>query len=417
MKRRAETITEPQAGVLRLNNLTKRYGDVHALDEVSLVVRPGEFITLLGPSGSGKTTTLMIIAGFVTPDSGVVMLGDEELTRIPPYRREIGMVFQNYALFPHMTAVQNVGFPLSVRRVSRSQINQRVREALMLVGLEHVGARFPRQLSGGQQQRVALARALVFRPRILLMDEPLGALDRKLREAMQLEILRISREVGVTVIYVTHDQEEALALSDRIAIYNAGRIEQVGGGEELYERPMSLFVAQFVGESTVFNGKLRSGGGQTRVDCAGIGLQVSDEAAGRTRLINGDAAAVVVRPEWMRVEASSSPEPSPPGSRVSMPGRLQEVIYLGPIRKYVVELANGGRGVARMAADGQHADLTPGAAVRMSWPIDRGVVVPSESDKGAETRESTSVEPILASDESAIDAAKSVEFPRPGPEE
>jgi putative spermidine/putrescine transport system ATP-binding protein len=410
MKRRAEAITERQAGVVRLSNLTKHYGDVHALEEVSLTVRPGEFITLLGPSGSGKTTTLMIVAGFVTPDSGVVMLGDQELTRIPPYRREIGMVFQNYALFPHMTAVQNVSFPLSVRHVSRSQIDQKVREALTLVGLEHAGARYPRQLSGGQQQRVALARALVFRPRILLMDEPLGALDRKLREAMQLEILRISREVGVTVIYVTHDQEEALALSDRIAIYNAGRIEQVGGGEELYERPMSLFVAQFVGESTVFKGKLRSGEGQTRVSCPNIEIQVSADAVRRTRLINGDAAAVVVRPEWMRVEPSTSPESQFPGLTASVPGRLQEVIYLGPIRKYVVELANGTRGIARMAADVQHADLTPGALVRVSWPIDRGVVVPGERDEPTDVRESTSGEPLPSADESAIDVAKSGEF-------
>ncbi len=245
-------------GALTLRNLTKIYGDLHAVDDVSLDVAPGEFVTLLGPSGSGKTTTLRIIGGFIKPEAGTVSLDGRDLTKVPPYKRDIGMVFQNYALFPHMTASENVGFPLQMRRVPKAEVKEKVREALRLVRLEELGDRYPKQLSGGQQQRVALARSFSFDPQLLLMDEPLGALDKKLREALQLEVLRISRQLGVTVVYVTHDQEESLVMSDRIAIYNEGRIEQIGTGEDLYERPVSLFVADFVGESNIYRGTLQA---------------------------------------------------------------------------------------------------------------------------------------------------------------
>ena len=223
-------------------------------------MRRGEFVTLLGPSGSGKTTTLRMIAGFTSPTGGSIEIDGQDMTRVPPHRRDVGMVFQNYALFPHMTAAQNVAFPLRMRKQSRAEIDRRVGDALDLVKLRHLADRYPRQLSGGQQQRIALARAVVFEPRLLLMDEPLGALDRKLREALQLEIIRISRELGATVLYVTHDQEEALVMSDRIAIFNEGRIEQLGSGEDLYDRPASLFVADFIGESNILRGRYEADG-------------------------------------------------------------------------------------------------------------------------------------------------------------
>ena len=216
------------AGSLELRDLCKSYGDVHAVDHVSLTVAAGEFVTLLGPSGSGKTTTLGMIAGLAKPSSGGILLDGKRLDPLPPYKRDLGVVFQNYALFPHMTVARNVAFPLEMRRLPKSEIAGRVARVLEQVGLDRHGDRYPKQLSGGQQQRVALARAMVFEPRILLMDEPLGALDRKLREQMQVEIMRLHRETGVSVVYVTHDQDEALMMSDRIAVFNHGRIEQIG---------------------------------------------------------------------------------------------------------------------------------------------------------------------------------------------
>ena len=245
---------------LVLRGLHKAFGDAVAVDGVELEVRRGEFLTLLGPSGSGKTTTLRMVAGFTTPSGGSIEIDGRDMTRVPPHRRDVGMVFQNYALFPHMTAAQNIAFPLQMRRQPRQEIDKRVASALGLVKLDKFGDRYPRQLSGGQQQRIALARAVVFEPRLLLMDEPLGALDRKLREALQLEILHVSRQLEATVLYVTHDQEEALVMSDRIAIFSAGRIEQLGSGEDLYERPASLFVADFIGESNILRGRYDADG-------------------------------------------------------------------------------------------------------------------------------------------------------------
>ena len=232
---------------LALQAIAKRYGGVTAVDRLSLEVASGEFVSLLGPSGSGKTTTLMMIAGFIIPSSGSILLDGKNITRLPPYRRNIGMVYQNYALFPHMTVGRNVAFPLRMRGVGRDEIARRVGRALELVQLKGLSERRPTELSGGQQQRVALARALVFEPPLLLMDEPLGALDKKLRQELQSEIKRIQRETRGTVIYVTHDQEEALSLSDRVVVLNHGRIEQVGPPGELYERPRTRFVAEFLG--------------------------------------------------------------------------------------------------------------------------------------------------------------------------
>ncbi len=241
---------------VRLQNLTKRFGDVLAVDNVNLQADGGEFITLLGPSGSGKSTTLMMIAGFEIPNKGEIFVNDENIMIKPPYKRGIGIVFQNYSLFPHMTVERNVGFPLRMRKVEKGETQKRVRDVLELVKLAGYEKRFPNQLSGGQQQRVALARALVFNPTVLLMDEPLGALDRKLREHMQLEIKEITQSLNITVIYVTHDQGEALAMSDRIAVMNNGKIEQTGTAIDIYDNPETYFVADFIGESNFITGKI-----------------------------------------------------------------------------------------------------------------------------------------------------------------
>ncbi|HET7676905.1 MAG TPA: ABC transporter ATP-binding protein [Candidatus Limnocylindrales bacterium] len=366
------------AGRLRLAGLTKLFGDVRAVDDVSLDIPPGEFVTFLGPSGSGKTTTLRMIAGFLEPDSGSVELDGRSLGGVPPYRRDIGMVFQNYALFPHMTAEQNLAFPLEMRGVARDEIKRRVAEALALVRLEPLGRRYPRQLSGGQQQRIALARAIVFRPRLLLMDEPLGALDRKLREALQLEIIRVRHELGVTVVYVTHDQEEALALSDRIAIFNAGRIEQLGTGEELYERPATLFVADFMGESNIFRGRLAAGADGAWLSGAGGRYRLDGAASGG--LAAGSAAALVVRPEklWLGAAAEGD-RGAGPGLAGSLAARVEEVIYLGSTRKYVLRLPDGGQVIARRSAGEPAPDVVAGTEVAIGWRPADAVLLPDDS--------------------------------------
>jgi putative spermidine/putrescine transport system ATP-binding protein len=372
-------------GGLTLRSVTKSFGALKAVDHVTLDIRPGEHLTLLGPSGSGKTTTLRIIAGFIPPDVGTVLVDGRDITGTPPHRRDIGMVFQNYALFPHMTAAQNIAFPLKVRAFQRNEIGRRVEEALALVRLEGLGGRSPRQLSGGQQQRVALARALVFKPRVLLMDEPLGALDKKLREAMQLEITRIGREVGVTVVYVTHDQEEALVMSDRIAVYHQGRTEQVGTGEELYQRPVSLFVATFIGESTVFRGLLKVEPEGPVVVGERWRMPVTLEACKRVGLASGRRAAVVVRPEWLRIQAAGD---SPIGRKgAAVEGLLIEDIYLGALRKYVVDLGNGHKAIVRVQVGTEAPGLSPGRPVSLSWDVERSVVVADDESVALEPEE------------------------------
>src|SRR5580698_4772396 len=253
-----------------LSGLEKRYDNVGAVRGVSLDIRSGEFLTLLGPSGSGKTTTLMMIAGFEVPSAGDIAIDGRSVVALPPHKRNIGMVFQNYALFPHLTVAENIGFPLKQRGVDRATRARKVAESLELVRLPGYQARTPRQLSGGQQQRVALARAIVFRPRLLLMDEPLGALDKQLRESLQLEMRRLHADLGITFIYVTHDQEEALTMSDRIAVMNEGRIAQVGTPEDLYDRPCDQFVASFIGESNFLPCVVRGfEDGMVVADCGG----------------------------------------------------------------------------------------------------------------------------------------------------
>jgi len=366
----------PAIGQLRIEALSKQYSDTVALKEASLQVEAGEFITLLGPSGSGKTTTLKIVAGFIRPDTGKVVLDGKDLTDVPPHLRDIGMVFQNYALFPHLTVTRNVAFPLEMRRLPRAEIRRRVEATLGLVQLAGFGERRPRELSGGQQQRVALARALVFQPRLLLMDEPLGALDRKLREAMQLEIINICREVGHTVLYVTHDQEEALAMSNRIAVFHDGRIEQVGTPEDVYQRPVSLFVATFIGESTTFLGRLQQAGSGLRLVAGGLSLPVSTAGARRADIAAGAPAALVVRPEAMSIRpvdgcgrAGGSPH------LATARGRVQNCVYLGSVRKNVIALEGGNTALVRVALEGASGG-EPGREVEICWDIEAGIVVP-----------------------------------------
>ncbi len=281
---------------LSLRNVVKSYdGKSNAVDDISIDIARGEFVTFLGPSGSGKTTTLMMIAGFEYPSGGSIMLDGRDLALSKPYERNIGMVFQSYALFPHMTALKNVVFPLRMRKFPRAEMQDRAGKMLELVGLRTFAGRYPRELSGGQQQRVALARALVFNPGVLLLDEPLGALDKNLREQMQVEIKRIHREIGITMIYVTHDQTEAMTMSDRIAVFSNGRLEQVGSPLEVYNRPANRFVGEFVGDSNFFAGRadpVRPG----TVELAGLGPVRVAQAN-----LPAGAVTLMIRPERLRL--------------------------------------------------------------------------------------------------------------------
>ncbi len=314
---------------LRLVNLTKRFGLVVAAEDVSLEVQAGEFLTLLGPSGSGKTTILNLVAGFEQPSTGEILIGDVPITHIPPNQRNVGMVFQDYALFPHMTVFENIAFPLRLRKMSERDIRRRVEEILDVVRLVGYRHRAPRQLSGGEQQRVALARALVFQPPLLLMDEPLGALDKNLRESMQIELRHLHRRFGITVLFVTHDQEEAMTMSDRIAVISHGRLQQVGRPEELYESPANEFVANFVGESNLLQAEVTAAGnGRLRLRTTGGSELV---VAGDGRRI-GERLLVLMRPESLRLSLDEGAAES------SLPGVIEEVIYLGGFRRYSIRI-------------------------------------------------------------------------------
>src|SRR5690349_9736667 len=324
--------------------LRKRYGDVTALADVDLEIRAGEFFTLLGPSGSGKTTLLRLIAGFERPDGGRVELGGRDVTQVPPYARNVNTVFQDYALFPHMTVAQNIEYGLRVRKVAKAERREKAARALEMVRLPGLGGRKPAQLSGGQRQRVALARAIVNEPQVLLLDEPLGALDLKLRQEMQLELQRVQREVGITFVYVTHDQEEALTMSDRIAVLSQGRIEQIGGPAEVYERPRTPFVAGFIGVSN---------------------------------LIERDGRRITVRPEKITLLEDGQQEPS--DSQVES-GQIRDVVYAGVLTRYIVDLDAGGELVvsrqntkAPSAGDG----LSQGHQVRLAWRPGQAFTIPS----------------------------------------
>jgi putative spermidine/putrescine transport system ATP-binding protein len=348
------------SSVLELAGVRKRYDSLVAVDDLDLTLDTGEFLTLLGPSGSGKTTTLMMVAGLQQPDAGSIRLNGVSVANLPPYRRDVGMVFQNYALFPHMTVRRNVAFPLEMRGTPTAEIARLVDEALALVRLPDHGERLPKQLSGGQQQRVALARAMVYRPALLLMDEPLGALDRKLREQLQLEIKRVHRERSISVLYVTHDQEEALTMSDRIAVFNKGRIEQIGTPEELYDRPATRFVASFIGDTNLLAGRvLGVADGICEVETAAGRIAASV----RTPIEAGAAGFVAVRPERVVLAPVQT-------SGAGLEGIIVEQVFLGTSRKYVVRLSDGTEIVVlRPISDPPFAQAA--STVRLSWAPDK----------------------------------------------
>ncbi len=345
-------------GRVAVDGLVRHFGTVRAVDGVSLAAESGEFLALLGPSGSGKSTILMCIAGFETPDAGHITIGDRDVTSVLPQRRNLGMVFQRYTLFPHMSVLDNIAFPLKMRGVGRTEREAQAREALATVRLADYGARMPAQLSGGQQQRVALARAIVYRPPVLLMDEPLSALDKALREEMQLEIKHLQRELGVTVVFVTHDQTEALTMADRIAVLNHGRLCQVGTPRELYEAPSDPFVARFIGETNMIDGRAVADvavGSRVGVRLAGDTVV---EATAMAPLARDAAIVIAVRPERLVVSAAG-------GGPVT--GHVREAIYAGVATTYVLELA-GGATLRMRSATGAHAlDLPADGTVSLSW--------------------------------------------------
>ena len=343
-----------------IQHVTKRYGSFAALDNVTITFNDGEFFGLLGPSGSGKTTLLRSIAGFIKPDEGSILFDGEQVESVPVHRRAIGMVFQSYALFPHLTIEENIGFGLDVRRTAREDIKKRVAEMLTLVRLTGLEARYPKQLSGGQQQRVALARALVTKPKVLLLDEPLGALDRRLRQEMQVELKDIQRETGVTSIFVTHDQEEALTLSDRIAIIDQGRLIQVDAPQTVYERPANIFAANFLGDANVFRGTPMQ-----------TGLKLADGTVIAT--LKPSTGAAIVRPEKLRVESGSKDSKGN-----SLVGEIIQAIYSGASVTYRIRTPALGDVPFLAFIQNQTGEvLETGATVTMSWDKEQTIPVDS----------------------------------------
>ena len=378
-----------------ITNVRRDYGAVVAVDDVSLDINAGEFVSLLGPSGSGKTTLLMMLAGFEQPQSGNITIGARDVTRVPPNKRDIAMVFQKYALFPHMTVAENIAFPLSMRNVDKSERARKVDAALEMVKLQGYGTRKPSELSGGQQQRVALARAIVFEPPVILMDEPLGALDKKLRQHMQIELKQLQRRLGATVIYVTHDQEEALTMSDRVAVLNHGRLMQYGPPRELYDHPADAFVADFLGEMNFIEGEVNEvGDGSTCSVALAGGVVRAPSVAG---MGNGDSVRLAIRPEFIEIRASGSVSAgespgiagnggtrgfartsiagssvagssTPSSSTAGVLGTLAQVVFNGAIIVMVVELADGAMLTASLNTQAA-PDLRPGQAVTATWPV------------------------------------------------
>jgi spermidine/putrescine transport system ATP-binding protein len=353
---------------IRLEGVTKRFAETLAVDDLSLEIPRGSFFAMLGPSGCGKTTTLRMIGGFEDPTAGRVFLGGVDVTEHPPFRRDVNTVFQSYALFPHLNVERNVSFGLERRKLGKDEIRRRVGEILELVQLTGLGNRRPSQLSGGQQQRVALARALVNHPRALLLDEPLGALDLRLRRQLQIELKRIQQDVGITFVHVTHDQEEALTMADTIAVMNEGRIEQMGSGEELYERPRTEFVANFLGLSNLIDGTVGSRDGTMATFDAEEGERVfvpSDRFAN----VNGGPVRVGIRPEKIAIAASDSSGEASSASRNIIHGRVTVASYLGTSIQYVVETKTG-RELTVIAPnrDGDAAgSIGPGREVSLAW--------------------------------------------------
>jgi spermidine/putrescine transport system ATP-binding protein len=368
-------ITGGEMPSVRLQNVTKRFGEVVAVDDMSMDIAPGEFFTMLGPSGCGKTTTLRMVAGFEEPTAGAILVDGRHMEGVPAFRRPTNTVFQSYALFPHLSVEENVAFGLRRKGVDKKDVTRRVGEELELVGLAGERKRKPRQLSGGQQQRVALARALVNRPAVLLLDEPLGALDQKLRKSLQVELKRIQREVGITFVYVTHDQEEALTMSDRIAVMNKGIVEQVDAPEAVYDRPRTTFVAGFIGVSNLMPGAVQSANGhgaQVRLDTGVIVMAPTDG------LHSGERVHAVVRPEKLQLDAAESPSD---GDRPNVEGLLESSLYLGTATQVVVRLPDGvAMTVLVPNTDEEARRRLPGAGaqVRLSWAREHMHVVREE---------------------------------------
>jgi spermidine/putrescine transport system ATP-binding protein len=374
---RVDAATSAEADI-HLERVTKRFGEAVAVDDLTLSIERGSFYALLGPSGCGKTTTLRMIGGFEDPTEGVVYLGGQAVTDLPPYRRDVNTVFQSYALFPHLSVERNVAFGLERRKIGKAEVKQRVNDMLELVQLGGLAKRKPGQLSGGQQQRVALARALVNHPRALLLDEPLGALDLRLRKQLQIELKRIQREVGITFVHVTHDQEEAMSMADTIAVMSAGRIEQAGGAEELYERPATEFVANFLGQSNLIDGRLgRDQAGMTTVETHdGAVLRVGADHVGS--VAGGGAVRVGVRPEKIDLMAAGASVPE--GHNV-LRGTVIVGSFLGVSIQYLIR-SHGGEELTVFAQNRGGADapaLAPGQEALLTWDPQHTFVVSREN--------------------------------------
>ena len=352
-------MTEPT--VIAIEHVTKRFGAFVAVDNADFGINRGEFFSMLGPSGCGKTTTLRMIAGFEQPSEGAIRLEGEDVSRVPPYKRNVNTVFQQYALFPHLSVSANVAFGLQSKKVPKSDITRRVDEMLAVVRLADFGSRKPAQLSGGQQQRVALARALVNYPSALLLDEPLGALDLKLRQTMQLELKRIQREVGITFVFVTHDQEEALTMSDRIAVMNEGHVEQIGTPEEIYHQPASEFVAGFIGMANLLPAKVESVNGTQATAVLADGTRVSAPAV--EGLNRDDPAAFMIRPEWMRLRV---------GTAEGISAEVVDLVFQGPLIRFELKTAEGSPIVAHVGPNEDLPLLRPGDRVQVTWEADCG---------------------------------------------
>lgn len=344
--------------MVQIRGLRKDYGAFTALYDTDLVVPAGEFLTLLGPSGSGKTTLLNLIAGMASPSQGKITINGRDVTDLPAEKRGIGMVFQNYALMPHMSVFENIAFPLQIRKMPRSEIRRRVEEVLEIIQLPHVAQRRPRELSGGQQQRISIARCIVYKPDLILMDEPLGALDKKLREQMQLEIRRIHRELGITMLYVTHDQEEALNMSDRIMLMNAGRVEQLGTPHELYFEPQTQFAADFIGASTLLDATVTGEGQLTLRGGAGCRAVLHVQAP------LGSTGKLLLRPEALRL----LPGDAAPAGHNILRGRITSTLVTGGTSKHFVILESGETVAVQELTNQDTTRLQPGLQVSIGWP-------------------------------------------------
>jgi spermidine/putrescine transport system ATP-binding protein len=372
--------------IVRVEDVVKKFGEVVAVDNVSIEVFAGEFFSILGPSGCGKTTLLRSIAGLEEPDLGTIYLSGKPINSTPPYQRDVNMVFQNYALFPHMNVYENVAFGLKVKRIKRDEIKERVFKALELVGLSDMSKRSPKQLSGGQQQRIALARALVNEPSVLLLDEPLGALDLKLRKQMQLELKSLQKRLGITFIYVTHDQEEALTMSDRIAIMCEGKLDQVGTPSQVYEEPKTEFVANFIGISNLFPGNLRNGTGSTLVLTTPDGFEIkaeTDSKADSADMSFPETATVMVRPEKIRITPYKPEGQGGKGARGQeeqdvnlFRGKIEEIVYLGTVIQFMVNLNE--KKLVRVLEKNYSKTLefVVNQEVFVSWDISSTVILP-----------------------------------------